>query len=316
MLAGLITVLTICIGSCLLGNIAGCWWCLAVYLHACLHPPLPAYLAAGAREAPLGDTISTSSMRTASDGTSHTGPTTCFPPGLTQQQHQQQDASAAGASPLFSTGSGSTDSPRLGNHAVMDTVTESGGGNAQHPLQVQAQRRSVDLEAQAVLPAHHYQQQQQYSQQQQQQQLCASPSVYSAAGGFTSLASVSAAGGLLGASLGSPLAPPIPPVTMVFMVVEGAKAFGNRRKHLLKEIHAQLSVLLMEALRHVVGGYMCRMQVSSLAVCGCIAWCLQCCVVCGLMLMCEMLRKSIVRVPAGGQCCCPACACGAHTSQT
>lgn len=55
---------------------------------------------------------------------------------------------------------------------------------------------------------------------------------------------------------------PIPPVTMVFMLVEGAKVFGQRRKQLVKEVHAQLSEMLMLALKHVPGGYMCRMQVG------------------------------------------------------
>jgi hypothetical protein len=66
---------------------------------------------------------------------------------------------------------------------------------------------------------------------------------------------------------------------MVFMVVEGAKVFGQRRRQLVKDIHAQLSAMAMLALRCVPGGYMCRMQVSTgwlylligLLYCGCTA---------------------------------------------
>jgi len=65
---------------------------------------------------------------------------------------------------------------------------------------------------------------------------------------------------------------PIPPVTMVFMLVEGAKLFGQRRKQLVKEVHAELSEMLMLALKHVPGGYMCRMQVGLIALRGLIDW--------------------------------------------
>jgi hypothetical protein len=60
------------------------------------------------------------------------------------------------------------------------------------------------------------------------------------------------------------LAPPMPAVTMVFLVVEGAKVFGKGRRPLVKEVHAHLSQLLVEALRHVRAGYLCRMQVRLL----------------------------------------------------
>lgn len=61
-----------------------------------------------------------------------------------------------------------------------------------------------------------------------------------------------------------PLSSPIPPVTLVFLSVEGSKVLGGpRRKAVVKEVHSQLSLLLMEALRHVAGGYMCRMQVTQ-----------------------------------------------------
>lgn len=63
--------------------------------------------------------------------------------------------------------------------------------------------------------------------------------------------------------VGSPRVNPIPAVTMVFVSVEGSKLFGSRRKQLFKDIHSQLSLLLMEALRHIPGGYMCRMQVGD-----------------------------------------------------
>jgi hypothetical protein len=41
------------------------------------------------------------------------------------------------------------------------------------------------------------------------------------------------------------------------------QVFGQRRKQLVKDIHAQLSQMLMLALKHVPGGYMCRMQVGG-----------------------------------------------------
>ncbi len=57
---------------------------------------------------------------------------------------------------------------------------------------------------------------------------------------------------------------PVPPVTLVFTSVEGAKMFASRRRHLAKEVHAHLSPLLLEAARHVGGGYLCRMQPGDL----------------------------------------------------
>ena len=84
--------------------------------------------------------------------------------------------------------------------------------------------------------------------------------------GSSGTPSISAsADGATAAGICSPLAGPlsasIPPVTLVFLSVEGCKVWGSRRKSVLKEVHSQLSLLLMEALRHVQGGYMCRMQV-------------------------------------------------------
>jgi hypothetical protein len=51
----------------------------------------------------------------------------------------------------------------------------------------------------------------------------------------------------------------LPAVTLMFVSVDGAKVL---RKHHVRDVHCQLSLLFMEALRHVPGGYMCRMQVS------------------------------------------------------
>jgi hypothetical protein len=61
--------------------------------------------------------------------------------------------------------------------------------------------------------------------------------------------------------MGPQLSLPMPAVTMVFLVVEGAKVFGKGRRQLVKEVHAHLAQLLVEALKHVRGGYLCRMQV-------------------------------------------------------
>jgi hypothetical protein len=63
----------------------------------------------------------------------------------------------------------------------------------------------------------------------------------------------------------------------------GGVQSAARRKALVREVHAQLSLLLMEALRHVgQGGYMCRMQVC---VCACVCvwvggWVCACVCVC------------------------------------
>ena len=60
----------------------------------------------------------------------------------------------------------------------------------------------------------------------------------------------------------APGVPPLllPPVTLMFVSVDGSKVL---RKHHVRDAHYQLSQLFMESLRHVPGGYMCRMQVCS-----------------------------------------------------
>jgi hypothetical protein len=52
----------------------------------------------------------------------------------------------------------------------------------------------------------------------------------------------------------------LPAVTLMFVSVDGAKVL---RKHHVRDVHCQLSLLFMEALRRVPGGYMCRMQVRA-----------------------------------------------------
>lgn len=57
----------------------------------------------------------------------------------------------------------------------------------------------------------------------------------------------------------------LPAVTLLFVSVEGSKVL---RKHLVRAAHCQLSLLFMESLRHVQGGYMCRMQVRGVGTGG------------------------------------------------
>jgi hypothetical protein len=57
----------------------------------------------------------------------------------------------------------------------------------------------------------------------------------------------------------------LPPVTLLFVGVEGAKLL---RKQLVRDAHCCLSGLMMEAMRAVPGGYMCRMQVRLSSGCG------------------------------------------------
>lgn len=52
----------------------------------------------------------------------------------------------------------------------------------------------------------------------------------------------------------------LPAVTLLFVSVEGCRVL---RKHHVRDAHYQLSLLFMESLRHVSGGYMCRMQVGA-----------------------------------------------------
>jgi hypothetical protein len=54
----------------------------------------------------------------------------------------------------------------------------------------------------------------------------------------------------------------LPAVTLMFVSVDGSKVL---RKHHVRDVHCQLSLMFMEALRHVPGGYMCRMQVWATA---------------------------------------------------
>jgi hypothetical protein len=123
--------------------------------------------------------------------------------------------------------------------------------NLQHHQDQQQQQQVVTLSQQALA-----------QQQQQQQQLAMNSCCPAAAGAVKQQASAEAAGTAVAAA--RLVRQPIPPVTMVFMLVEGAKVFGQRRKQLLKEVHAQLSQMLMLALKHVPGGYMCRMQVRHI----------------------------------------------------
>jgi len=52
----------------------------------------------------------------------------------------------------------------------------------------------------------------------------------------------------------------LPAVTLLFVSVEGCRVL---RKHHVRDAHYQLSLLFMESLQHVSGGYMCRMQVGA-----------------------------------------------------
>jgi hypothetical protein len=124
---------------------------------------------------------------------------------------------------------------------TLKTACEQDIGSSLPRLQDQQQQQQEAVSISALGPLAAQQQQ-----QQQQQQ--------------AALAAAAAAGLLRGQ--------PIPPVTMVFMVVDGAKVFSQRRRQLVKDIHAQLSAMAMLALRHVPGGYMCRMQVSE----ECVEW--------------------------------------------
>jgi hypothetical protein len=97
---------------------------------------------------------------------------------------------------------------------------------------------------------------------------------------------------------------PMPAVTMVFLVVEGAKVFGKGRRQLVKEVHAQLSQLLVEALKHVAGGYLCRMQVRYMIlvlcqtndVCGASLFC--CTWACGVLAACSDAMRVVRTVVA------------------
>jgi hypothetical protein len=66
------------------------------------------------------------------------------------------------------------------------------------------------------------------------------------------------------AAAAAAVVPPLllPAVTLMFVSVDGSKVL---RKHHVREVHCQLSLMFMEALRHVPGGYMCRMQVCAAA---------------------------------------------------
>jgi hypothetical protein len=174
-------------------------------------------------------------------GSAVAGRSTSVGAHLQQQQQQQQLDAAAGISPAASVSLSVTD-------GVTDTVSNTPDNTNGTGLS------SLDSEQQLVQHAgnptspttaafasssianSHWQQQ-----QQQQQQM------------------------------GPQLSLPMPAVTMVFVVVEGAKVFGKGRRQLVKEVHAHLSQLLVEALKHVRGGYLCRMQVRLGTWSACIA---------------------------------------------
>jgi uncharacterized protein YuzB (UPF0349 family) len=87
--------------------------------------------------------------------------------------------------------------------------------------------------------------------------------------------------------MGPQLSLPMPAVTMVFVVVEGAKVFGKGRRQLVKEVHAHLSQLLMEALKHVRGGYLCRMQVRHTLY---VPWSASCSALAAQAFVCRCMR--------------------------
>jgi hypothetical protein len=196
--------------------------------------PLPAAAAAaagaaaGALEAPLGNAVA---GRTNSLGV-HTA-AAAGAAASSSPQLQLDASTAAGGSGLSPAASLSLDAANV----VTDTVNDASSNNTAVAFS------SLDSE-------------------QQHSGICTSPPAAAAAGAI-----VSSSGSYWPPQqqqLGRQLTPPMPAVTMVFLVVEGANVFGKGRRPLVKEIHAHLSQLLVEALKHVRGGYLCRMQVRPL----------------------------------------------------
>uniref|UniRef100_A0A383VRV6 Guanylate cyclase domain-containing protein n=1 Tax=Tetradesmus obliquus TaxID=3088 RepID=A0A383VRV6_TETOB len=195
----------------------------------------PYYEAPGAVEAPLGNAVAgrTNSLGAAAAAA---GAAASSSPQL--QLQQQLDTStatgSAGLSPTASLSLGAAD-------AAAAAATDTAGDAPKHNFAVAA-FASVDSEQQAML--------------------CISSPAAAAAGAASSYWHHNAP--QQQQLLGRQLAPPMPPVTMVFLVVEGAKVFGKGRRPLVKEVHAQLAALLVEALKHTQGGYLCRMQEGDL----------------------------------------------------
>lgn len=86
---------------------------------------------------------------------------------------------------------------------------------------------------------------------------CSSAATAQALGGFGS------SGSLPHPQLCSPLMQPLPPVTMVFMAVEGPEQLVRRRRPFTPVVQALLSRVVRDALRRL-GGYLCRVQEGDL----------------------------------------------------
>jgi hypothetical protein len=73
------------------------------------------------------------------------------------------------------------------------------------------------------------------------------------------IAGCSSSGSMQAPQICSPLIQPLPPVTMVFMAVEGPELLVRRRRTFTPRVQALLSRVVRDALRRL-GGYLCRVQ--------------------------------------------------------
>jgi Flp pilus assembly protein TadB len=190
---------------------------------------------------------------------------------MQQHQHQQQQqmggAAAAGGDNSSQLSRQSSCIPAVhGCSSSMSRIQEAAMSLYQQQQQQQQQTQqhkvyrqlTISAAADIEAPAAQDQQQQQQLQHQRQRQQAPSP--------LQALRSISSPAAAAAAAVGA--VPPLllPAVTLMFVSVDGSKLL---RKHHVRDVHCQLSLLFMEALRHIPGSYMCRMQVGFL--CGCVS---------------------------------------------
>lgn len=86
-----------------------------------------------------------------------------------------------------------------------------------------------------------------------------SSSTVTAQGGQSQLGGAGSSGSLQGPQVCNPLLQPLPPVTMVFMAVEGSDQLVRRRRPFTAVVQTLLSRVVRDSLRRL-GGYLCRVQ--------------------------------------------------------
>lgn len=86
-----------------------------------------------------------------------------------------------------------------------------------------------------------------------------SSSTVTAAGGQSQLGRAGSSGSLQGPQVCNPLLQPLPPVTMVFMAVEGSDQLVRRRRPFTAVVQTLLNRVVRDSLRRL-GGYLCRVQ--------------------------------------------------------